>query len=190
MILYILYLTAKSWSIKASFLTIAASNVQWLGGAVEPVPLTSVASNVKWLVELSDRWNSSISFSGKSQQTSQFMVKKHSGLPVRIWSRKWYIPPAVPRAVYSCKYLKNREGCEPSSTGQYFWIGCQTCRRQQNQNKMWKEYCSIGIQWIFRTEHEIKADSTKHAAPADGRIGLQVGIHSSLLFYTSPYQDF
>ena len=51
-------------------------------------------------------WNSCISFSGKSAQTSPFKTKNASGFPERIWSRKWCNPPAVPKEVYSCRYLK------------------------------------------------------------------------------------
>ena len=50
-------------------------------------------------------WKESISCRGKSPHTSPFRTKKASGFPALIWSLKWYIPPAVPNAVYSCKYL-------------------------------------------------------------------------------------
>uniref|UniRef100_A0A8W7PHL7 Uncharacterized protein n=1 Tax=Anopheles coluzzii TaxID=1518534 RepID=A0A8W7PHL7_ANOCL len=38
------------------------------------------------------------SCSGKSAHTSPFSTKNAPGLPDRIWSRKWYMPPAVPSA--------------------------------------------------------------------------------------------
>ena len=56
-------------------------------------------------------WYASISLRGKSAHTSPFKTKKYSGLPQRIWSLKWYKPPAVPNGANSCKYLhKYKEG--------------------------------------------------------------------------------
>ena len=66
---------------------------------------TSVASMVQMADDGNFLWKSTISCSGKSPQTSAFITKNNSGPPVMIWSRKWYKPPAVPSALYSCKYL-------------------------------------------------------------------------------------
>ena len=74
----------------------------------DPIPFTSVPRTVQWDPPPFCTVNDSISLSGKSPQTSEFITKKLSGLPAKIWSRKWYSPPAVPRAVYSCKYLQDK----------------------------------------------------------------------------------
>ncbi len=52
----------------------------------------------------------SISLSGNEQHTSEFSTKRRSGRPLRMASRKWYRPPAVPRAWYSRRYLIDRLG--------------------------------------------------------------------------------
>lgn len=74
----------------------------------DPIPLASVPRTVQWDPPPFCTVNDSISLRGKSPQTSEFITKKLSGLPAKIWSRKWYSPPAVPRAVYSCKYLQDK----------------------------------------------------------------------------------
>lgn len=67
---------------------------------------TSVPSTVQWDPPPFCTVKDSISLRGKSPHTSEFITKKLSGFPASIWSLKWYSPPAVPRAVYSWRYLK------------------------------------------------------------------------------------